>query len=69
MTDVYYEDMAEAVPPVSLDQQLVLQEAQARIDRRLTELELAEAEGRLADAIKGVPSVEEQFRMLRGLPR
>jgi hypothetical protein len=60
--------VADGDSPVRQDEDLVIAEAEARIQRRLAEVETADAEGRLLDAIKDVPSVEEQYRMLRGLP-
>lgn len=53
---------------VSCDEHLVIAEAEARIARRLAEVEQAQREGRLEEVIRDVPSVGEQFRMLRGLP-
>ena len=45
----------------------VVAEAEARIDKRLAEVEEAAADGRLYEAVKDTPSVAEQLREIAEL--
>jgi len=52
---------------LTVDEALLVREAEARIARRAVEVEEAHADGRLDELARRLPSVEEQFESFRSV--
>lgn len=52
---------------LTVDEALLVREAEARIARRAVEVEEAHAIGRLGELTRGLPSVEHQFEAFRSV--
>jgi len=50
---------------LTVEEALLVREAEARIERRLAEVETAHDEGKLWDLVRNMPSVEEQLKSFR----